>query len=367
MDQNFDLALSFAGTERDYARAIAAIVESNGVKVYLDELYQTEMWGQNLIETLADIYENRARYCLVIVSKEYAQRIYTNVERRAALERAIRNRTEYILPVVVDDFWIQGLPRSTVYLDLRRKSVIAICTTLVKKLRGSEAPVKLEIPLSVHIPRLALGALGGDDLAKYLLELTEQSARIGVVVFGCVIYDEKTAEIRKLFKDEDYWDALDAASGPSFEVFAIRDEVQYQPELPKISDRLDFLTTASLNRSQSRSYYFSRLLFEYFGEHKTRIAYPSVLLFLTENNAITHCRLIRLSRGTLEETFLRLQNLFSDVAEAIEAWRPTAGSAQTLWTAMKERLLDRKYKVYIKRPPSETKAAIEQLAAFIEE
>jgi hypothetical protein len=150
VDTTFDLAISFAGSERDYARVIAAVTRENGLSVFLDELYESELWGKNLVETLGEIYETKARYCLIVVSKQYCERVFTNVERRAALERAIRTRTEYILPLVVDGSWIQGLPKSTAYLDLRRKSVIAISEALLKKISGN-APEKLRIPKDIHI------------------------------------------------------------------------------------------------------------------------------------------------------------------------------------------------------------------------
>jgi hypothetical protein len=111
--------------------------------VFLDELFEAEIWGQNLVETLADVYENKARYCLIIVSENYRRRIYTNVERRAALDRAIRAKAEYILPVVLDGAWIQGLPKSTAYLDLRRKSVISICEAVARsnsRVIGRDSP-----------------------------------------------------------------------------------------------------------------------------------------------------------------------------------------------------------------------------------
>jgi len=362
LEPTFDFAISFAGTERDYARAIAAIAEKNGLKVFLDELYESELWGQNLVETLGDVYENKARYCLIIVSKNYCQRVYTNVERRAALERVIRSKAEYILPVVLDGSWIQGLPKSTAYLDLRRKSVISICEILIKKIRGT-APKKLRIPKGLHLARLPLPSLTADELVRYLLDLCSQSSRSGVVAFGCIVYDETTAEVRKLFKDEDYWDALDAASGPSFEVFAVKDETKYGQD---VSNTIELLTAASMSRSRSRGYYFSRLLKEYFHEEKTALAYPSVIVFLVENGSVTHCRLIPLSRGTLEEMFLRLQQLFRDISESIEQWRVKGGSSSDLWKIMKERLLDKKYTVYIERAPSEAQEAVRSLAAFVE-
>jgi hypothetical protein len=362
VDTTFDLAISFAGSERDYARVIAAVARENGLSVFLDELYESELWGKNLVETLSEIYETKARYCLIVVSKQYCERVFTNVERKAALDWAIRTKTEYILPLVVDGSWIQGLPKSTAYLDLRRKSVIAISEALLKKISGN-APEKLRIPKDIQITRMPAGTLSAEELSQYLIDLCSQSARTGVVAFGCVVYDERTAEIRKLFRDQDYWDALDAASGPSFEIFAIRDERRYEQE---VSNTIELLTAASLSRSRSRGYFFSRLLKDYFGEEKTTLAYPSVIIFLVENGSITHCRLIPLAHGTIEEMFLQLRQLFVDLAEAIDLWRAKGGSATDLWNTMKASLLNKNHTIYIQHAPRKTEEAIRSIATFID-
>lgn len=58
----FDVAISFAGSDRDYARSIQEILTENGVNVFFDELYEAELWGKNLVEELGDIYESKARF-----------------------------------------------------------------------------------------------------------------------------------------------------------------------------------------------------------------------------------------------------------------------------------------------------------------
>jgi len=357
----YDVALSFAGTERDYARAIAAIGEKNGLKVFLDELYEAELWGENLVESLSDIYTTKARFCLVIVSQEYKKRVFTNVERRAALDRAIQDRSAYILPVVVDDAWIDGLPRATAYLDLRRKSVISICEVLIKKIKG-KAPRKLRLPKDLHLSRLPIGSLGAAELQKYLMDLCAQSSHAGVVTFGCLVYDEGTVELRKLLKDEDYWDGLDKASGPDFEVFAVRDEQKYGEDGPAY---IEMMTASSMNRSRSRGYYFSNLLKEYFAEEKTRLAYPSFILFLVKDGRVIHCRLIPLSRGGVHDAFLQLEKLFGSIAAAIEKWREgESKDASALWETLKSDLLEADYTLYIQQAPGDAKEAIEALAPF---
>jgi hypothetical protein len=362
MANDFDIALSFAGTERDYARAIAAITEKNGLKVFLDEIYEAELWGENLVETLSDIYTNKAKFCLIIISQEYRNRVFTKVERRAALDRAIQEKAAYILPVVVDDSWIEGLPRATAYLDLRRKSVISICEVLIKKIKG-KVPQKLSLPKGIQLTRLPIGNLGANDVKKYLLDLCAQSSHAGVVAFGCLVYDEGTVELRKLLKDEDYWDGLDRASGPSFEIFAVQDEQKHGYDAPKY---IEMMTASSMNRSSSRGYYFSTLLKEYFDEEKTTLAYPSFILFLVEGGQVTHCGLIPLSRGSINDTYLKLQDLFSKIALSIEQWRESEKrTASSLWEVLKNELLNSEYTLYIQNAPKQAKEAIESLEKFI--
>ncbi len=44
-DEPYDVALSFAGPQRDYARSLASALQDAGVRVFLDEFAQEELWG----------------------------------------------------------------------------------------------------------------------------------------------------------------------------------------------------------------------------------------------------------------------------------------------------------------------------------
>jgi hypothetical protein len=352
----FDVVLSFAGPERDFARAIHDIASANGLRVFLDEEFQHEIWGKNLVEYLDRTYRERGGYVVILISATYRDRAYTRVERRAAFDRMIREAGEFVLPVKVDDSWIDGLPTSTGYIDLRTHGVLGVCELLIRKIRGSTD--RLIVPPGVVVPRVPLGTLPGDQLATYLLELC---ARPQVTAFGALVYDEQSAALRKLLRDRDYWDALDKKSGPNFEVFALRDTQGYEVE-----SQIEMLTPASLGRSRSRGYYFSTLLKNYFREDKTRLAYPSFLLFLAERGRITYCRLIPLRRGSIEETFEYLLALFSTIADAIKELGPTV-SSDALWEHLKNKLLEARYTVYIQDAPEDAGVAIRQLADFIEQ
>jgi hypothetical protein len=140
-DYVYDVALSFAGADREPARIIAAVARANDLHVFLDEHHYAESWGRNLNEYLADVYARSSRYCVVLISREYCEAAYTNLERRHALDRALTSGREYILPVRLDDSWLDGLPTSTAYLDLRSINATEVGAALVRKIRGSDGAV----------------------------------------------------------------------------------------------------------------------------------------------------------------------------------------------------------------------------------
>jgi hypothetical protein len=140
--QQYDVALSFAGEDREVARKIANIARSNGLLVYFDEHHLWESWGKDLSEYLGSIYGGGARYCLILISSDYCRKAYTIFERRIALARALESREEYVLPVVLDDSWPPGLPRTTGYLDLRVLTINEVAEAVIQKIRGDNGKIR---------------------------------------------------------------------------------------------------------------------------------------------------------------------------------------------------------------------------------
>ena len=136
MPATFDVAISFAGTERQHAQQLAIALRERGVSVFYDNFYADELWGQDLAAFFDDVFRKRARYCVMFVSGEYANRMWTTHERKSAMARAVADRErEYILPIRVDDTDLPGLPPSIGYLSLADRSVTQIAELLVKKVR----------------------------------------------------------------------------------------------------------------------------------------------------------------------------------------------------------------------------------------
>lgn len=137
MNYKYDVAISYAGEDRKIVEEYTKILTSSGLAVFYDKDrdIETELWGTNLYDVLDEIYRLRARYCVIFISENYAQKIWTNHERESAQARALEENREYILPVRLDDTEIPGLHPTIKYLDLNGHEIEEIAEITIKKVR----------------------------------------------------------------------------------------------------------------------------------------------------------------------------------------------------------------------------------------
>jgi TIR domain len=131
---DYDVALSFAGEDREYVHAVARSLKNAGVLVFYDGFEEASLWGKNLFDHLTEVYNKRARYCIIFGSVHYAQKIWPNAERQAAQARALRSKAEYVLPARFDDTEIPGVLDAVGYIDLRHKSPEELAALFLSKL-----------------------------------------------------------------------------------------------------------------------------------------------------------------------------------------------------------------------------------------
>jgi hypothetical protein len=141
----YDVAISFAGEQRAEAEAIAECLRLATIKVFYDKYEQANLWGKDLYEHLSDVYQKKARFCLMLVSAAYAEKVWTSHERKNAQARALLQKAEYILPVRFDETEIPGLPATVGYLRFQDHGVRGVCAALLQKL-GSTADVPVPTP-----------------------------------------------------------------------------------------------------------------------------------------------------------------------------------------------------------------------------
>ena len=138
----WDVALSFAGAQRDYVEQVARALKARGVRCFYDADEEIDLWGKYLAEELPAIYGEQAAVVVVFVSAEYAAGDWTRLERRAALGRAVRERREYVLPARFDQTPLPGLLSDMVTVNLRTRTPQQFAAMIVGKLAalGLTAP-----------------------------------------------------------------------------------------------------------------------------------------------------------------------------------------------------------------------------------
>lgn len=131
----YDVAISFAGPQREIAQVLATAVRDAGFRVFFDGFYPEHLWGKDLTVFFDEVFRKDSRFCVMLVSKKYVERIWTTHERRSALARALAERgNEYILPIQVESAEVPGLLPTIGYVALEGRSVKDIAELLKKKL-----------------------------------------------------------------------------------------------------------------------------------------------------------------------------------------------------------------------------------------
>lgn len=144
-EPDFDVALSFAGEDRQYVDLVAHLLRARGVRVFYDLFEEADLWGKDLYTHLADTYQNRARFTVMFISSAYSQKLWTNHERRAAQARAFQEAQEYILPARFDDTDIPGVLPTTGYISLSGRTPEEFVSLITRKLVSAGGSVPTEL------------------------------------------------------------------------------------------------------------------------------------------------------------------------------------------------------------------------------
>ena len=134
----YDVGLSFAGEQREYVEQVADDLNSRGIRVFYDDYEKSTLWGKDLYAHLTEVYQHRCEFCVIFVSEAYADKVWTNLERKSAQARAMEENKEYILPARFDDTPIPGLLRTVGYVDLNQTSPEQLCDLISGKLGQPE-------------------------------------------------------------------------------------------------------------------------------------------------------------------------------------------------------------------------------------
>lgn len=132
--RTYDVVLSFAGEDRKYVEDVAEYLAAHEVDVFYDRYEESTLWGKDLAIHFDGIYRKFGRFCVMFISKHYAEKVWTRHESRSAFSRALEEKSEYILPARFDDTEIPGLRPSIAHLDLRSRSPDQLGRCILEKL-----------------------------------------------------------------------------------------------------------------------------------------------------------------------------------------------------------------------------------------
>lgn len=128
----YDVALSFAGEQREYVGEVAEVLRQGGAAVFYD-LFE-DLWGADLPVRLEEVYRKQSRFVVIFVSKEYVTKAWPNHERQHALAGRIERMDQSVLPARFDPVDLPGLPTTVGYLDIRNMSPADLAQRILRKL-----------------------------------------------------------------------------------------------------------------------------------------------------------------------------------------------------------------------------------------
>jgi hypothetical protein len=130
----YQIALSFAGEQREYVRGVASAVAARGIAVFYDEFEAVNLWGKDGVEYFHQVFATDAAYVVMFISADYVAKSWTRHERRATLSRAITEDREFVLPVRFDDTDVPGIPSTVQYLKAEDYTPAALAALISEKI-----------------------------------------------------------------------------------------------------------------------------------------------------------------------------------------------------------------------------------------
>lgn len=130
----YQVALSFAGEQRDYVEEVARHLQSRSIAVFYDGFEEVGLWGRSGVEAFHAAFAEQSAYVVMFISEAYVSKAWPNHERRSALSSMIEEKDEYILPVRFDDTRVPGLPADTLYLSAHDYTPAQLATMIAQKL-----------------------------------------------------------------------------------------------------------------------------------------------------------------------------------------------------------------------------------------
>jgi hypothetical protein len=112
----YDIAVSFAGENRELARYIAESLEKVDVHVFFDEMYEANFLGKAWSKEFARVFSSASRFVLCILDAHHHRKIWPTFEREVFVPRVA---DETVIPVFLDQTKFAGIPQDIVGIHFK--------------------------------------------------------------------------------------------------------------------------------------------------------------------------------------------------------------------------------------------------------
>jgi hypothetical protein len=171
-EEQYDIAVSFAGEQRDYVSRTVDACKQLGLNVFYDKDKNNEWWGKNFIRQQRDVYSSKTRFFVPFISSEYLSKPVPMDEFEAAMMTAVKQGEGYILPVLMGDAEVPPdlLHPHIGYLRAEDFTPEALAQELQKRVGASEqagtAPTEIG-PVVEHALELRMPKIVPSSWSKY--------------------------------------------------------------------------------------------------------------------------------------------------------------------------------------------------------
>lgn len=105
--KSFDVAISFAGENRELAREIAGRLKELDVSVFFDENFETQYLGKRLGDEFERVFSTGSRFVLCLLDGHHRKKVWPTFERDTFAPRV---KAHEVIPVYLDDTKFPGIP-----------------------------------------------------------------------------------------------------------------------------------------------------------------------------------------------------------------------------------------------------------------
>ncbi|OOG73091.1 TIR domain-containing protein [Algoriphagus sp. A40] len=114
----FEVAISFAGENRELARKFTEKLEIFDVSVFFDELYESNLLGKALTKQFTRIFNDESKFVLCLLDAHHHDKIWPTFERETF---RVRVQEEAIIPAYLDETKFLGIPEDLYGFDLKHE------------------------------------------------------------------------------------------------------------------------------------------------------------------------------------------------------------------------------------------------------